>query len=580
MQVPFIIVLFLLLLLSGRPGSVSRSALRHELLITELLPDPEPAVGLPAAEFVEVRNCSDRPIDLKGWQLTDGSSTARVQESFLLRPDSFAILCAAASVPLYRPLGRTVGLTAWPALNNEGDCISLLSPEGMTIHAVAYSADWFSNPVQRQGGFSLEMMDQRSPCQGSSNWIASADPAGGTPGRQNSISRNNPDETGPSLIRTYTLRRDAVVAVFDEPLDSTSAAVPAHYILTREEGGTDYTILKASPAPPLFQEVTLYLNRLMDSAGVHRVIVRQVRDCAGNTAGVRHTAKAGWPVPPDSPGVKINEILFNPAPGGDDYIELYHDGPKPVDLRQLYLASRSATGQLSNSRALSPTPYLFFPGEYKVLTTVPAWLSAHYWVKDPTALLPVSALPVMPNDQGSLALLDARGRILDEVRYDHRWHLAWISQEEGVALERIHYRLPAMDSHNWASAASTAGFGTPGYRNSQSATANDAQGLISCSPKIFSPDQDGLDDLLLIQYQLPGPGWKASITVFNVQGHPVRHLVQQALLGTKGSFRWDGLDDQSRKLPMGTYILLTELYSLQGERRRSKEVVVLAGRLQ
>lgn len=580
MQIPFTILLFLVILLSGRSGAGAQPPQRFDVLITELLPDPAPVVGLPELEFIELKNNSDRTIDLEGWQLSDGSTTAVIRQSFLLKRDSFLILCPSSGVAQYRPFGQTLGLSNFPSLNNEGDLVSLRSPAGQTIHAVAYSAGWFRNGVQAAGGWTLEMIDPANPCQGSRNWAACTDPAGGTPGRKNSVAAANPDNMPPALLRTYALSPATVVAVFDEPLDSLNAANPAHYtVMEEKDAAASNPVRAAVPLPPLFNEVRLQLTNRMDSAMVHKVIVRQVRDCAGNEVGALHQARSGWPVQPDSPGIVINEILFNPAPGGDDYIELYHGGDKVVDLQQLYLANRSATGALTSISAVSDQPWLFFPGEYKVLTVNPGWLQSAYWVKDPAALLPVASLPSLPDDKGTLVLTGAGGRVLDELPYDHHWHFALVDKEEGIALERIDHRLPAGDAHNWSSAASTAGFGTPGYRNSQAGRAGDATGMVTLSPKVFSPDQDGQDDYLFISYQLPAPGWMANITVFDIPGHPVRYLVKNALLGTKGSFRWDGLDEQSRKLPMGTYIVLTELYNLQGSVKKFRQVVVIAGRL-
>jgi hypothetical protein len=50
-------------------------------------------------------------------------------------------------------------------------------------------------------------------------------------------------------------------------------------------------------------------------------------------------------------------------------------------------------------------------------------------------------------------------------------------------------------------------------------------------------------------------------------------------LGISGRWVWDGLDEKGMKLPVGTYILYTELFSLQGKKERHKQVVVLARRL-
>jgi hypothetical protein len=59
----------------------------------------------------------------------------------------------------------------------------------------------------------------------------------------------------------------------------------------------------------------------------------------------------------------------------------------------------------------------------------------------------------------------------------------------------------------------------------------------------------------------------------------VRNLVRNGTLGVSGSWNWDGLDDKGLKLPVGTYVLFTEIFNLQGKKDRFKTTVVLARKL-
>ncbi len=102
------------------------------------------------------------------------------------------------------------------------------------------------------------------------------------------------------------------------------------------------------------------------------------------------------------------------------------------------------------------------------------------------------------------------------------------------------------------------------------------QGIISISPKIFSPDNDGFDDFATISYQMTAPGYVANITIFDANGRPVRYLVKNATLALKGNFRWDGLNEKLEQLPIGVYIVFTEIFNLQGKTKKFKNVVTLA----
>ena len=55
----------------------------------------------------------------------------------------------------------------------------ILDNMGNIIHAVNYTVDWYQDAVKSDGGWSLELINPESPCQGASNWIASDNFSGG-----------------------------------------------------------------------------------------------------------------------------------------------------------------------------------------------------------------------------------------------------------------------------------------------------------------------------------------------------------------------------------------------------------------
>ena len=166
-----------------------------------------------------------------------------------------------------------------------------------------------------------------------------------------------------------------------------------------------------------------------------------------------------------------------------------------------------------------------------------------------------------------------------KVNYSDDWHFKLIDNAEGVSLERIDPGSPSQNPDNWHSAASTAGYGTPGYKNSQFKNQQSIAATIEVLPKVFSPDNDGFDDIATVQYKITEPGYVANITIFDAAGRPIRNLVRNGTLSTNGYWNWDGLDDKGLKLPVGAYILFTEIFNLQGKKERFKNVVVLARNL-
>ena len=211
-----------------------------------------------------------------------------------------------------------------------------------------------------------------------------------------------------------------------------------------------------------------------------------------------------------------------------------------------------------------------------MITTEPSRVTSQYNVKYPKSIFVINQLPSLPDDKGNIVLLNSQGSIIDEMVYDEKWHFALITTREGIALERIDASLPAQNKNNWTSAASDAGYGTPTYQNSQYKSFQSLQGSIEVVPGIFSPDNDGRDDLCFVHYRLAMPNNVANITVFDINGHVIRILSQNATLSQTGFLQWDGLDDKGRTPPAGAYIILTELFDLQGNRKNFKNIVTIA----
>lgn len=99
---------------------------------------------------------------------------------------------------------------------------------------------------------------------------------------------------------------------------------------------------------------------------------------------------------------------------------------------------------------------------------------------------------------------------------------------------------------------------------------------IRVSPRVFSPGYDGHNDLLNIHYQFETPGYLASMMIFNAGGQLVRHLVNNELLGTSGTYTWDGLRDDNSKASTGMYVILIELTDVGGRVVRYKKTAVIA----
>jgi hypothetical protein len=550
---------------------IAQSQNRYDVVIDEIMADPTPQVGLPNNEWIELKNTTTVPINLQNWRIGDATSQSGPMPNFTLQPDSFVVVCTSSAVAALSAFGTTISVTSFPSLDNAGDQLFLKAANGSIIHAVSYSDSWYQNAVKANGGWTLEMVDTKSPCAGSDNWKASIDPVGGTPGKKNSVDAINNDQTPPSLLRTYTIDSVTIIAVFNKPVDSSQGATVSNYTI---DGGL--TIASAITLSPLFDRVQLNLNSKMSLQTAYNITANNITDCKGNLIGSNNHAKAGLPEDAAPLDMVVNEILFNPRSNGYDYVEFYNRSKKIFDASKMYVANRNTSNAISSVTALAGTPWLIFPDDYIVSTENSISLQGNYLVKNPDNVLQVSSLPSFPDDNGFVLLLNLQGNVVDEVDYDHSWHFKLIDNEDGVALERIDPDGTSQDPNNWHSAASSAGYGTPTYKNSQYKQPPGINATIEITPKVFSPDNDGRDDITTVQYKMADPGYAANVTIFDAAGRPVRNLVQNAILGSSGYWNWDGLDDKERKLPVGTYIVYTEIFNLQGKKQKFKNTVVLA----
>lgn len=547
---------------------------RYDVVIDEIMADPGPQVGLPGNEWIELKNISASAISLQGWRIGHAAGQSGGMPGFILQPDSFVIVCTASALSNMSAFGDVISVTSFPSLDNDHDQVFLRAANGRTIHAVSYSNSWYQNQLKKDGGWTLEMIDTNNPCAGNSNWTASTNPEGGTPGKRNSVDAVNADKAGPRLKYAYLSDSVTITAVFDEPLDSAMGATIGNYTI---DGGL--TISTATTLAPLFNTVQLRLNNLLSPNVIYTLTASNVADCSNNAIGMANKAKVGRPTDASSQDLVINEILFNPKSNGFDYVEFYNQSNKIIDASKLFVANRNSAGVLSSIDQIFSGPLYIFPGDYFVITEDAENLAMNYLVKNPDDVISLSSLPSFPDAAGDVILLNGQGGVIDEVTYKEDWHFKLIDNPEGVALERIDPAGPSQDPSNWHSAASTAGYGTPSYKNSQYRQSQLIDATIDITPKIFSPDNDGHDDVAIIQYRVTEPGYVANVTIYDSQGRAVRYLVKNGILGITGQWNWDGLDEKETKLPIGTYIVYAEIFNLQGKKQQFKNVMVLATKL-
>src|SRR5690606_11745538 len=277
-----------------------------DVIITEILADPSPSVGLPEAEFVEIFNRSSATVNLGEWTLSDERTSARLP-SISLPSEEYAIIVSSQEAAAFEGI-RVVPVTSMPSLNNAGDAVVLRSAMGKTIDSVRYASSWYRNASKRNGGWSLELIDPFNPCGEEDNWTEAEAPEGGTPGKQNSVFASKPDATGPNIVAVTAIDVNKRLIEFDEKL--LDERVPPGDVLIDQDGKVNALALGEAHSAH-----RVVLSGTDDEQLVFDVSFRQGRDCDHKRAEEKKTALA-VPVHEDRLDVVINEILFNAKPGG------------------------------------------------------------------------------------------------------------------------------------------------------------------------------------------------------------------------------------------------------------------------
>ncbi|MDX2136200.1 MAG: lamin tail domain-containing protein [Saprospiraceae bacterium] len=550
-----------------------------DVIVTEFMADPGPNVGLPEFEWVELFNRSNKLLNLSSMTFRDETAAPVTLPNYLLAPGEYATLTTPDGAAALAGLAQNVLAFNLPSLNNSTDFLILERvTDGERIERVAYNVNWHAETGKRDGGWSLERINPGLPCLGRDNWQSCPVLPGGTPGRQNASYADAPDTTAPFLIDAFPTDAQTLELQFSEGLDAATAADPSAYAVS-----PGITVVDAVPDDINRNYVTLYLDAPLQTAALYQLsIAGAVQDCSGNGVANGSTT-IGLPTDPAPLDVVINEVMFNPASGGARYLEMFNRSDKTFNLREFYLAELLDTLTVVKPVNLQR---LFLPGQYMVLSADAADTRVRFQNIEPLNVIDMD-FPTLDDKTGNVTVIWTGAGVsvtLDSFDYDEDYHNAVysVSDLDGVALERIRVDDPTNAPANWTSASAlvTGAPGTPTLPNSQAENplATGGADRVRLLNQRLSPDGDGFEDFLEIQYDLPSTGYSGEAVIFESGGQPIRRLQRQTLLGSAGTLRWDGDTDEGVLARPGIYILYFELFDPQGNVERIKKPFALVAR--
>ncbi|MFM6976512.1 MAG: lamin tail domain-containing protein [Sphingobacteriaceae bacterium] len=533
----------------------------NDVVINEIFADPSPQIDLPALEFIELWNTTEFPISLDQWIYTD-ANTSYTFTNQSLTPHGFLILCALADVANFSNYGPSLGISPWPSLNNAGDMLTLKNDKGIIINKVNYTDSWYKDGIKKQGGWTLELINPKATCTGIQNWAASTDLSGGTPGKANSIYQANAPAEPLKLISANMLDELTLSIRYNRYVDSTSAAYIGNYNLNNGAGQP----VSAIAIAPYFEEVQMKFANPLALGKTYTLTASQVSDCSGILLETPNNMISFFLAEKIKPGdLLINEVLFNPRPGGVDFVEIYNFSDHPLNLKDLRMATLNDKDSLISLKEISKDQLLIPSQAYRVVCIDPANIQAEYTVNHPENLISVTNMPAFNDDAGIVVLALSDSLIIDQFNYTEKMHFPLLKDYEGVALERSSFKDPTNEPGNFRSAAATAGFATPGEQNSQFLANLPVDEILSLESPTLSPDNDGFEDALTIHYQFAEPGLVANMNIYSDKGLLIRRLIKNSTLSAAGSLVWDGLSDNNERVPIGIYLIQLQVFDLTGK---------------
>jgi hypothetical protein len=553
----------------SQPFGVSSQATWKDVIINEVMADPSPARALPEGEYIEILNRSDKLINLHNWVIKDNGSPSILSSQIIL-PDSFLILCSTQHAQNFSQYGATLALNNFPSLSNSGESITIRNAEGVLIDSINYKDTWYLDTDKKDGGWSLELIDEQNICAEETNWAATENGSGGTPGKENSIAGAKPDLLGPMLVDAFLISTEKLHLKFNEKLNQTLPAGNS-FIINPELtiSGIEFTdnslttlaIGFSSPAT----ENTLY-----------HLQAAQLYDCVGN-AIQEDFNQISFVLPQQviAGDLIINEILFNPLSGGVDFVEVLSVSNKYINLKNWKLANLE-NDEIINERNIVSANTVLHPNSYLVFTSDKEQLLNHY-PQGKGAIFLETNLPSLPDDEGSIAITDSLYNILDHFIYTENMHSKLLQSVEGVSLERISLTGTTNDPTIWRSGVVSTGFASPGYKNANIKETFALTDEIRIEPEIFEPVY-GQPNYTSINYKFEKGGYAANAKIYDAQGRLVKTLTKNEVLASEGFMTWDGDQDDGTKAHIGYYTLWLEVFDNTGFVKTFRKRVVVATR--
>ncbi|MGM0947001.1 MAG: lamin tail domain-containing protein [Bacteroidota bacterium] len=538
-----------------------------DLVINEIMPAPREGNGLPNVEYVELFHAGDKVIRTGGLLWSNSRNTVSL-ENYWISPGEYILLIPDRDSEPMKIFGRVIPVSSWPTLLNGGDELKIESAKGELIDRISYSSDSWGGSEFSGGGYSLELVNPFLLCDQSLNLLPSQAPLRGSPGIENAVFDPSPDTTRPRVVDYFFTKENELIIRFSELIQPVFSE---EFLQFEEPLGLDSIWVEGDQVFLLFAEA-------FPENSTIQLEIAGFLDCSGNVME-RVVLQILRPSIAQEGEVFLNEVLYNAKIGSPKFVELANPTEKFLEIASWKLANINNEGLPNQIRILSERSLVMPPRSFLAISTDTNQVQLDYPMASNGNFHQIASLPSYPIAGGTVVLLDPDEKVVEQFSYDDDLHHPLLQDSKGVSLERISWNSPAGLAANWHSASASVGFASPGMVNSQFIPEEFESEIIQIDPPAFDPEGSNGNTFVSIRYELDQAGWVGSFRIYDMAGRMLAALAENEILATQGLYTWTGTDNLGRRMRSGYYVLLVELFDLDGRIKTIRKTIIIAERL-
>ncbi len=538
------------------------------IVINEVMPIP--LVGEP--EWIELYNFSNENIDIHGYKINDATGIKKIPY-FTLNSNTYAVLTKDTNLlKSFRNIPNDALLieTAIPSLNNTSDYLVLKNNNDIIIDSIFYNMKWGSKY------FSLERIDAEIPAINQENWSISQNPAGASPGFQNSnikylfdISCNKLfisndfhnistqiNDIGKNKITNFDF---SLYIDFnnDEEINENEKIIDFNNILF-----DNFDTIISFPINSFIEKI--------EKNGIYSfiAIAKSLKDENPNN----DTIFAEIYIRKEVPIVKINEFMYDVTSDKTEFIEIWNGGQDTLIMDNFVIWDAAGSLEKENIK-INSSEFKIPPNDFGVV----CWDSLFYneypeFINNPRVYCYRTNFNLNLSSD-LIVLADINGKIYDSLTYFNNWHTKSIIETKNRSLEKINEHLISYDKNSWATCSNIQG-ATPLSKNSVNIPPS-AEIELDISPNPFAPNSKSNDAITKINIKLPFAMSFLNASVFDLSGYKVAELANNRYTGGIAYLEWDGKNSKKYNLQIGQYVLFIEATDYDTGAVASKKAIIV-----